>query len=163
MEDEKSVGLPNLSSPSSWNVRAPRASSRARTLPLKLALPFPLPAPLLSFGMTQRIWRRASTVNRAGEPVPISDDWLLFDAYEQPLGRITRQRSGPVASKWNWYVFVNGDGYAAGVSGMADDGPKAKAEVEQRIPPGVYHRDAKQNGDREFRRQRAVARRKGKL
>jgi hypothetical protein len=41
--------------------------------------------------------------------------------------------------------------------------PKAKAAVEQRIPPGTFHRDAKHNGDREFRRQRAVARCKGKL
>lgn len=102
-------------------------------------------------------------MNRAGEPVPISDDWLLYDAYGQQLGRITRQRSGPVTGKWNWYVFVNGDGEAAGVSGMADDGPSAKAEVERRIPLGTFHKDAKHNGDREFRRQRAIARRKGQL
>ncbi len=111
----------------------------------------------------KRDWRRAATVNRAGETVPISDDWILFDAYGQPLARITRQRSGPIAGKWNWYAFVSAEGSAAGISGMADDGPAAKAIIEERIPPGCYHRDSKHNGDREFRRQRAIARRKGKL
>lgn len=102
-------------------------------------------------------------MNRAGETVAISDDWLLFDHYGEQLGRITRQRSGPVVGKWNWYVFVNSDGFASGVSGMAEDGPAAKAAIEQRIPPGTFHRDARHNGDREFRRLRAIARRKGKL
>lgn len=113
--------------------------------------------------MTQRNWRRAATVNRSGETVAISDDWILFDDYGEQLGRITRQRSGPMAGWWNWHTFVDAQGNASGLSGSAQDGPKAKATVEERIPPGVFHREARHNHDREFRRQRAVARRKGKL
>ncbi len=111
----------------------------------------------------KRDWRRATLLSLDGQTLPISDDWVLRDKYGQLLGRITRQKSGHMSGSWYWYCFVNAEGVAYGVSGSAKDGASAKAIVEERIPLETFHREAWLNADREFRRKRAIARRKGKL
>jgi hypothetical protein len=91
--------------------------------------------------MTKRLWRRATIENRSGDIIPLSDDWILYDANGAQLARIAKIRRGPpLGGKWTWTLFVDPNGFEASSAGIEDIGTEARERVEALIPPGCIHR-----------------------